>query len=169
MKATYLQVQAAALKAGLDPDYLYGLLLFESGLETTSVNKTSGATGLIQFMPLTAKNLGTTTERIALMSVEQQLELTLRYLRRIGVRPNATLSSMCMAVFYPAYANRPPDTLFPKAVVRANPGIATPRDYVTKVAARAASYNQALGDKLAKALPDLPTLGAGVPFGGWSI
>lgn len=60
---------------GCDPSHLMAAMAFETG-ETFSPsirNKLSGATGLIQFMPATAKGLGTTTADLAQMSAVAQL------------------------------------------------------------------------------------------------
>jgi hypothetical protein len=55
------------------------VMMKESGLKHTIVNKEGGATGLIQFMPDTAKGLGTTTEALQQMSAVQQLEYVKKY------------------------------------------------------------------------------------------
>ena len=49
-----------------NPDFLLACMAFESGMSFCSSirNAASGATGLIQFMPSTARGLGTTTVRV---------------------------------------------------------------------------------------------------------
>lgn len=44
-----------------------------------TVNRASGATGLIQFMPSTAKQLGTTTDKLAAMTEVDQLDYVAKY------------------------------------------------------------------------------------------
>src|SRR5690606_22727031 len=66
---------AAAL--GVEPDYLMACIAFETG-ETFRPDVRnaagSGAVGLIQFMPATARGLGTSTEALARMSAVEQLD-----------------------------------------------------------------------------------------------
>lgn len=52
--------------------WIYRTCIAESGLNPR-VQNTLGATGLIQFMPLTAKSLGTTTQELRKMSAIDQL------------------------------------------------------------------------------------------------
>jgi hypothetical protein len=66
----------------LNPDFLMAAMAFETG-ETFSPSITnaagSGAAGLIQFTPGTAKALGTTTAALATMTAEAQLEYVGKY------------------------------------------------------------------------------------------
>jgi hypothetical protein len=66
---------------GADPSHLMAAMAFETG-ETFSAsvrNRASGATGLIQFMPSTARSLGTTTDKLAAMTAEDQLDYVRKY------------------------------------------------------------------------------------------
>lgn len=89
---------------GVEPDYLMACIAFESA-ETFSPSiknaAGSGATGLIQFMPDTARGLGTTTAALAAMSAEQQLEWVLAYFLPYKGRLK-TLADMYMAILWPA-------------------------------------------------------------------
>ena len=58
-----VKVYDISKELGINPDYLMGVMAFESWIDPTSVNS-AGATGLIQFMPSTAKDLGTSTEEL---------------------------------------------------------------------------------------------------------
>ena len=76
-KAKVLEISR---KLQIDPDDLMGIMAFESnGIDPSCVNKISGATGLIQFMPSTAKDLGTTTKALAKMSAVKQLDYVYEY------------------------------------------------------------------------------------------
>lgn len=68
-------------KLGIDPNWLMAIMFWESaGTFSPSVeNKTSGATGLIQFMPSTAIGLGTTTSQLKKMSAVEQLDYVYKY------------------------------------------------------------------------------------------
>jgi hypothetical protein len=80
-------------------------MAFESG-ETFSASVRnaagSGAVGLIQFMPSTARDLGTTTENLALLSAESQLVYVRSYFRPYA-RRIASLPDMYMAILLPKY------------------------------------------------------------------
>ncbi|MBR1616754.1 transglycosylase SLT domain-containing protein [bacterium] len=62
-----------------DPNDLLGMMQSESGLNPKAYNPNGGASGLIQFMPSTAKSLGTTTEALRSMSAIQQLDYVKTY------------------------------------------------------------------------------------------
>jgi soluble lytic murein transglycosylase-like protein len=87
------------------------VMAFESG-ETFSPsirNRLSGATGLIQFMPNTARRLSTTTDALAAMTAEQQLDYAARYLAPYRDRLG-TLEDMYMAVLWPRAVGAPNNT-----------------------------------------------------------
>lgn len=66
---------------GINPNWLMAIMEIESGCNPQAVNSISGATGLIQFMPATAKNLGTTTAKIKQMKGEEQLDYVYKYFK----------------------------------------------------------------------------------------
>lgn len=70
----------------------------------------SGAVGLIQFMPLTAHGLDTTTLRLAQMTAEEQLEYVERYFQPYARRIR-TLSDMYMAILLPKYIGAAEDAV----------------------------------------------------------
>lgn len=128
-----------------------GCMAFESG-ETFSPSVKnaagSGATGLIQFMPSTARDLGTTTDALAKMTAVQQLEYVERYFRPYRARISS-LSDMYMAILLPKYVGKPDDSiLFTNGTVayRQNAGLDKDRDgKITKL--EAASIVQAKWEK----------------------
>lgn len=125
-------------RLGLDPAALSALIQFESGWNPAAVNPRSGATGLIQFMPATARGLGTTTQALGRLPIRWQLPWVERYLRGVlAGRPVRRPADLYMAVFYPAAMGKPDSWTFPAAVRRSNPGIRTVRDYVRLVERRA--------------------------------
>lgn len=66
----------------------------------------SGATGLIQFMPATAINLGTTTDALAKMTAEDQLNYVYKYFLPFkGKLKN--LGDIYMAILWPAGVGKP--------------------------------------------------------------
>lgn len=94
---------------GLNPDDLMACMAWESG-ETFSPSVKnaagSGATGLIQFMPSTAKQLGTTTAKLAAMSAEDQLNFVYKYFKPYTGRLN-NLGDIYMAILWPKAVGKP--------------------------------------------------------------
>lgn len=62
----------------------------------------SGAVGLIQFMPATAEYLGTTTEALAAMSAEDQLDYVWKHFKPYAKKIK-NLADMYMAILMPKY------------------------------------------------------------------
>jgi hypothetical protein len=96
-------------------DDLMSCMAWESG-RTFSASKRnlagSGATGLIQFMPSTAQKLGTTTDKLAAMTAEDQLKFVYKYFRPWGKVPGRPspitgLNDMYMAILWPAGVGKP--------------------------------------------------------------
>jgi len=65
---------------GLEKQQLYAIISGESAFNTAAYNQNSGASGLFQFIPSTAKGLGYTTSQIRNMNPTQQLEVYDKYL-----------------------------------------------------------------------------------------
>jgi hypothetical protein len=86
---------------GVRSSDLIAIMKQESGINPQARNP-SGATGLIQFMPDTARRLGTTTEDLYKMDGVQQLDYVYKYFKMTGVG-NGTLGDLYMAVFMPKY------------------------------------------------------------------
>ena len=68
----------------------------------------SGATGLIQFMPETARNLGTTTEALSKMTRTEQLQYVDKYFQGT-LKKGGSLSDVYMSVLLPAAVGKPED------------------------------------------------------------
>ncbi|WP_205619081.1 hypothetical protein [Halomonas halocynthiae] len=92
-------------------DELMGCMAFESARTfSPSVRNAagSGATGLIQFMPATARDLGTTTGALARMSDVDQLEYVYRYFTKYRWHERVKqLEDMYMAILMPKYISYP--------------------------------------------------------------
>ena len=100
-----------AKKYGLSEDALYAVMDFETGGTFDPAQKNaagSGATGLIQFMPETAKGLGTTTEDLAKMTRTEQLVYVDRYLASKNIQ-GAGVEDLYMSVLFPAAVGRSND------------------------------------------------------------
>lgn len=126
-----------------DASALMACMAFETGrtFSPSIRNPSSGATGLIQFMPSTAVDLNTTVDALAAMSAVEQLDYVERYLNRYAGRFR-TLSDIYMAILWPAAIGKPEDTpIFSEgsAAYRGNRGLDVDKDgNVTK--AEASSY-----------------------------
>ena len=94
---------------GVEVDYLMAVMAWESARTFRSDIRNmagSGATGLIQFMPATARGLGTNTDELAKMTPEDQLNYVYRYFLPYRGRLK-TLSDVYMAVLWPRAIGKP--------------------------------------------------------------
>lgn len=87
---------------------LLGVMKHESRMNPAAVNKQSGATGLIQFMPRTAQSLGTSTDELRTMSALDQLDYVERYFRPIAGKAK-DIGDLYMFTFMPAAVGKPDD------------------------------------------------------------
>ena len=123
---------------GTNPYWLANLVRFETAntFKGSIQNGRSQATGVLQFLPSTARWLGTSTTQLQRMSATKQLRIYGRkYFETVRRKNGRRLSleseqALFMAVFYPRAMTWPLDQEFPAAVTEANPGIHTPGDYL---------------------------------------
>lgn len=100
------KLEKVATGLGVKSSDLIAVMKQESGVKADAVNSKSGATGLIQFMPDTARRLGTTTDELRRMDSVQQLDYVYKYFKMTGVG-DGTLGDLYMAVFMPKYVGYP--------------------------------------------------------------
>jgi hypothetical protein len=103
------RVKWIADNLGCPADSLMACMAWESGESFRSNIKNgagSGATGLIQFMPSTAKALGTTTAALAKMRPEDQLNYVYKYFQPYAGRLN-NLGDVYMAILWPKGVGQP--------------------------------------------------------------
>ena len=138
-------IAQAAYDLGIpDAAWLYSLISFESGLNPLATNKLSGARGLIQIMPSTAKTMfGMSADALIeqFPDFESQVKnVVVPYLSRY--KPFSTQQSLYLAVFYPAARSVPLDTTFKSlynndvkysVFEKQNPGIVTVKNYIDYV------------------------------------
>lgn len=99
-------LSAAAAGLEVDPTMLAAIISFETGgsFRADIRNPKSGAVGLIQFLPSTARLLGTNADALSRLSPEDQLPWVVKYLRRVARgRKLATVSDFYAAVFAPKF------------------------------------------------------------------
>ena len=123
----------------IDPNWLLLVMYKESKLKANAVNRNTGASGLIQFMPNTASGLGTTVEAIRQMSATQQLDLVYKYLYKWKGQMNSAID-VYMTVFYPAAVNKPDNFIIgseksperAKDIAKRNPAISAGKPVIAK-------------------------------------
>lgn len=105
------RVQWIAEQLNLSPDDIMACMAWESGRTFSASIRNmagSGATGLIQFMPATARALGTTTDALAAMTAEDQLNYVYRYFEPYkGKLQN--LSDLYASILWPKAVGKPED------------------------------------------------------------
>jgi hypothetical protein len=107
---------------GLDRAQLYDIINGESNFNPQARNADTEASGLFQFMPVPASEIGYNVDQIAQMSPVQQLNVYDEYLDRWNYNGNNHLGMMQAA---PAYASRSAGSvIYPvgSAAHRQNPG-----------------------------------------------
>lgn len=109
---------------GIPPAWLDTCIYIESKRNLQAVNTSSNATGLIQFMPATARDLGTTVEQIKQMNYDQQFDLIYLYFQKnLRGREVKRPFDIYLIIFYPAYFGHSLDTVFPQNVYNQNKGL----------------------------------------------
>lgn len=119
-------------KYNIPQNDILAMMDFETGGTFDPATKNmagSGATGLIQFMPDTAKGLGTTTEELSKMSRSEQLEYVDKHFEtnlkgRLGTE-GGDISDLYMSVLFPVAVGKPDDfVLFGKGAMKGYTGTA---------------------------------------------
>ena len=136
-KDEFLQkVKQVSVDLSINPDWLMQIMYKESGINSEIQNPDTNATGLIQFMPSTAENLGTTVDDLKAMSNVDQLDYVEKYLASIK-RSYGNFGSyldLYLAVFFPAAIGKPLDTVLQAAnlpasvIARVNQGFDLNKD-----------------------------------------
>lgn len=142
---------------GCSPDDLMACMHWESGGTFRADIKNaagSGATGLIQFMPKTAKGLGTTTTKLAAMTPEDQLRFVYEYFKPFTGRLK-NLGDVYMAILWPKGVNKPDHfVLFNRAktptTFRQNAGLDVNKDGLVTRAECLVKVNERLARGLQK-------------------
>ncbi len=132
-QAFFNKVVAVAKRVNCDPNDLMCLMNSESGVKTTAVNKSSGATGLIQFMPSTARGLGTSCSALKAMSPEQQMVyvekciMNSKKAAKLGDQKIGA-GTLYALIFLPARANRDIVTTRGESYYNSNKGLDVDKD-----------------------------------------
>lgn len=105
------KVRAISAELGIDPNWLMAVMYKESKLNAQAVNPTTNATGLIQFMPATARGLGTSTDALYRMDAVSQLDYVRKYFLPYKNRLKSYFDTY-IVVFFPAAVGKPDDWVF---------------------------------------------------------
>lgn len=108
----FKKIISISKKLDCDPSHLMAVINLETAgtFKASIQNSSSNATGLIQFMPKTATNMGTSIEKLANMSEVEQLDYVEKYLldrkkeRKIKGKVDAT--TLYCLIFWPDAANK---------------------------------------------------------------
>jgi hypothetical protein len=135
-----VKVKQIAAWLGINPNWLMVVMHNESGLNAQIVNYQTGdstnaytraayrAVGLIQFMPVTAKWLGTSTQALYAMTNLQQLDYVYKYFKPYAGRIKSYYD-LYMITFFPAAIGQGDDYIIQTATIPAsviaaqNPGM----------------------------------------------
>ena len=118
-------------KIGAKPEWMMINIAGESGFRPDAVNPTSGATGLIQFMPKVIANYldpvskqPLTTEDLKKMSIIDQLDIVYAYykenMKSLNISKFEQPGDFFGVTFYPKILKELPDWQFPPNVVKSN-------------------------------------------------
>jgi len=94
----------AVKSLGVNIQDILAVIQKESGFNPAARNSKSGASGLIQFMPRTAKSLGTSVEEIRAMSGTEQIPLIQKYFWPYRGKLNS-IEDLYLVTFLPAALN----------------------------------------------------------------
>lgn len=126
-KAAFIaKLQSISNKLGVDAEWLMIVMMHESNLDPQARNNGTQATGLIQFIPSTAKGLGTSVGSLYNMSSVEQLNYVYLYLKpKAGKYQD--VGDLYMYILFPAAVGKADDyilqtsSLSAATVARSNP------------------------------------------------
>ncbi|MBP9779809.1 transglycosylase SLT domain-containing protein [Candidatus Gracilibacteria bacterium] len=132
------KIQSVCEHLGINPDDLKVVMIKESKINPKIVNGTSNATGLIQFMPKTARGLGTTVGHLRGMSGVDQLTYVQKYFEPYRGKLGS-VEDLYLATFYPAALGRDDSFIIgsegqsvsPELIASQNYGIAPGKSVIT--------------------------------------
>ena len=133
-KAFVDKVKTICNNIKMKPDYMMATMYMESKFDAAAQNPKSQATGLIQFMPTTAKGLGTSIEALKSMKAIDQLDYVEKYYKQFGtlVTKIKEPAESYLLVFYPAAIGKGDDYVL---------GSEKSDDYARKVAEQNKIYD----------------------------
>ena len=125
-------------KLEIQPSWLTAVMNSESGMNPKAYNNNGGATGLIQWMPSTAKYFGTTTDALRKMKASEQLDWVYKYFKNYSGRLKSPYD-IYLVTFFPAAVGKPDDWVFEaknlsrSKIAQGNPAIDLNKDKMITV------------------------------------
>ena len=114
------KVREVSTRLGIDPNWLMAIMYWESARSfSPSIQNSIGATGLIQFIPSTARGLGTTTTALKNMSAVDQLDYVEKYFNVYKGKLNSYVDTY-FSVFFPLAIGKPDDWVIQGAGISSN-------------------------------------------------
>lgn len=126
-----------ANKYDIKPSWIIMAALKESNLNPKAVNPYSGATGVIQFLPSTARYLGTSVSELYNMSIYQQLYYVDKYIGKVIKSRSHHVKSYAdfhLGIFYPKALGKPNNYVIGyknSMIVKQNKLMANKEGYIT--------------------------------------
>jgi hypothetical protein len=104
------KVREISQRLEISPNWLMAIMSFESAntFSPSIRNKSTNATGLIQFMPSTAKGLGTSTQELSKMTAVEQLDYVEKYFNPYKGKMKNYIDTY-FVVFFPLAVGKPDD------------------------------------------------------------
>lgn len=100
------KINAFASEKEIKASDLLAVMASESGFDPAAKNDITGATGLIQFTPKTAKWLGTSTEDLSKMTRSEQFEYVKKFFDKSGgLKKGATAGDIYAQIYLPSRKN----------------------------------------------------------------
>lgn len=136
------KINKVASDLGVPANWLMAVINSETaGTFSPSIqNPYTNATGLIQFMPSTAKGLGTTIDALKNMSAVNQLDYVYKYFAPYKGKINS-FEDLYLITFYPnadgvfgGTLDKPDNWTFPASIVKQNPGLDSNKDGLITIA-----------------------------------
>lgn len=106
------KLKSISERLGVSTSDLLRIMTYETkGTLNPAIQNDIGAVGLIQFMPSTARELGTSTAALKKMTAVQQLDYVEKFYRNNGVTAGMGLGDLYLMTFMPAAVkdNKPDD------------------------------------------------------------
>ncbi|MDR1652984.1 MAG: transglycosylase SLT domain-containing protein [Prevotellaceae bacterium] len=113
------KVESVAQKLAINPDWLMMVMYAESRLNPAAYNSSTGASGLIQFMPATAKALGTTTESLRALSNVAQMDWVYKYFKKYTGKIKSAYD-LYKITFFPISLGKPQNWVFQTSTLSAS-------------------------------------------------
>ncbi len=98
------KVRTVSKKLAIPPEWLMSVMYSESRFDASVSNaKGSGATGLIQWMPATARDFGITVAKLRNLNHTEQLDYVYKYMNRVRKKYGSfnSLTEVYLAILYP--------------------------------------------------------------------